>query len=727
MNNRHLLCFIDDIRDEDAFEAFIAPIEAAGYQIHVLNGVNANAIQPHHVLAILGNIFDADDEGRELYFLSNIREFLMHMFRLYPDVFRHFIFYATETASYLVKQEPVYAQILAAELEETEQIRKPVFMDNAASDADGWFNARMRLMNGPDDLEATYERRDNAVYYYFNGTYYLFQPAPRGEKSIVNLSDGRAPADPPHCYNTSIGGDNWLQAETMNMLQRLDRSKSYFLEGEHRISQHFAGTLDRIRTEREYNRLYMLTALDLAVDSFTGYARTYLLSFLMFADANPRHLDRLLQTLLADQSFSAEERYFYLWQCIRARFVNTVAASADADLLIRQVYRSIFNEFHAVLKEEYSFLPSSQRDSECVLVITGQFLGMGHAPTKTALDRCYSLINHLGKEVVLLNSREVMTTRERSPFYSATLGNVIADFNGSRNLAYKDANIPYYQSAVEMPDLSEIRKFMNFVREKKPAYIISIGGPNLTADLCSLLAPVAAIATVFSGLPLTESQLHVTGRKVNEADLSMLAAFGFNRGNVIESLFTFDFKPQEHHYTRQELNLPEDKFLIAVVGARLDYEVTAEFAHTILDSHPQVHLVFIGPFSAIDERVEQIPGLRERSTALGFQSDVLAVLELCDLYANPSRAGGGSSASEALSKGVPVVALRHGDVGVAVGDAFTVASYEDMSSAIHRYAEDRGYYDEMSEKARERAALLLSTDVQFEHIVHQIMNSPYYG
>ncbi|EXX88240.1 hypothetical protein BG53_00910 [Paenibacillus darwinianus] len=222
--------------------------------------------------------------------------------------------------------------------------------------------------------------------------------------------------------------------------------------------------------------------------------------------------------------------------------------------------------------------------------------------------------------------------------------------------------------------------------------------------------------------------MRIIGRGRTAKDVQFLQQLGIDGDSIIESVFTFDFKPQENRYTRAQLNLPENKFLIAVIGARLNDEVTPAF----LDVFEQLyklgaHLVFIGGFDKHAEYAAKNSVFAEHSTALGFQSDVLAIMELCDLYANPQRTGGGSSAAEALYKGVPVVTLDSGDVSVAAGGDFHVHSYEEMTHMIKRYIQEDRFYETMSGKARERAELLMSTERQFSEVVRLITENKHFA
>ena len=85
-------------------------------------------------------------------------------------------------------------------------------------------------------------------------------------------------------------------------------------------------------------------------------------------------------------------------------------------------------------------------------------------------------------------------------------------------------------------------------------------------------------------------------------------------------------------------------------------------------------------------------------------------MEICDLYINPIRLGGGFSVIEAFAKGVPGVYTKTGDVFVSGGPDFAVNDLSEMKEQIERYRKDDAFYREMSAKAKDRAKLMTSSE-----------------
>lgn len=255
---------------------------------------------------------------------------------------------------------------------------------------------------------------------------------------------------------------------------------------------------------------------------------------------------------------------------------------------------------------------------------------------------------------------------------------------------------------------------------------MSIGGGSIVSDLCSNIVPTITIGTVFSGRPTTAGTFLAVGRKKTESDKQWIKKYHKSDDCIIESLFTFSFREQEHAYTRRQLGLPQNKFVALIVGGRLDEEIDDKFRdvlYKLIDAG--LYVAFLGTYQKYEEEfVKAIQEYRDNSIYLGFQDDVLAIDECCDLYINPMRLGGGRSAAEAMYKGLPVVTFNYGDVGVVAGEEFHVNSYGEMYEKVLKYSTDKDYYQKMSELAKQRADELLDSKEQFKMIIKKAMESP---
>ena len=128
------------------------------------------------------------------------------------------------------------------------------------------------------------------------------------------------------------------------------------------------------------------------------------------------------------------------------------------------------------------------------------------------------------------------------------------------------------QISEEYPIHIKLEIMLKVIKNIKPYYILSIGTGSMLADLCGHMVPVACMALAFSTLPHTKNKMKILGRKLSEQEKEI-----YKDEDIIESRFTFELKPQKEHYTRETYNLPKDRFILVIVGIRLEYEIDDEF------------------------------------------------------------------------------------------------------------------------------------------------------
>ena len=421
------------------------------------------------------------------------------------------------------------------------------------------------------------------------------------------------------------------------------------------------------------------------------------------------------------ETFSVNTQYFLFYQLASMLF-RFKELDGESKEELWKFYRDIVDAYARYMDPELlTEIPAMQRRKDVVVVITEQFIAIQHGPTKTALDRCKALITKMGKEVLLINDAEVLSQVGQIPFYGSMAGSYMPEKREETQQYWKGVTVPYYQCDNNMPNYQEVEGLLRKIRAIAPERIIAIGKGGIFANLASRMVPMLVIGLCPSDLEYTCAKYQALGRKMNEQDAELLKHLGYTKEHVIESIFTSSLKPQTEHISRAELGIPENKFLMIVVGARLDSEVSDEFMSMLEELlTPDMYVGFLGTFSSYEAKVKRFSKLKSQSAYLGFCSDILSRMELCDLYVNPVRKGGGTSCVEAMFKGVPVVSVNYGDVAVNAGEEFCVNDYDEMRETILRYYSDKEFYDMKSMRARERADILLDTDKEFVRIIQEM-------
>ncbi len=421
-----------------------------------------------------------------------------------------------------------------------------------------------------------------------------------------------------------------------------------------------------------------------------------------------------------EEAFSKNTLFylFYQLKSLAFRFADVESYTEKRELW--KLYLDIVEKFATEVNVSLEYIPENKRNRNQIVVIAEQFLDAQHGPTKVVLDCCKAIQSTMGKEVLLINTAEICSNVGKIPFYKAYKGNHIFEKKVEKYQEWKGARIPYFQCDQNMPDLDTINHLLLEFREMAPGRVVAIGGSGMLANLANKMIPVITMG-LSSDLEYTSSAYQTLSRKITDTDRTLIQELGFTEKHIVERIPTSSLKPQTEKITKKDLGIEENKYLLTVVGWRLDDEVTDEFLsmlEPIMDDN--MVLGFLGPFKRFEEKVAKYPNLKRNSKLLGCCDDTLSRMEVCDLYINPLRKGGGTSCVEAMYMGVPVVTIAYGDVALNAGKDFCVADYKEMQKKILQYYQDKQYYKEMSALARKRTEVLLDAEGEVVRILNEV-------
>ncbi len=440
-------------------------------------------------------------------------------------------------------------------------------------------------------------------------------------------------------------------------------------------------------------------------------------SILMVLSRKSCYTNAYLKEALDSENIQADNMYFIWYQFKRMMLKRIIVSDGETRVLQDEMYKRTYQFFVKNLEKYLAKMPLEERNKNLVMITAIQFLNETHAPTKTVLERAKALKN-LGKEVVIINTTEQYIIKGYVPMYSAGFGRTLEEYNNINEIKLGEDRFPFFQMPENSPVEYRLQVLSELVAKYKPYYILSIGTGSILADLCGNIVPCASMALAFSTLPKTMNKMKILGRKLSEKEKENYAREDID---IIESRFTFELKPQKNKFSRKEKNLPENQFLLVVVGIRLEFEVDSKFMDMLSDVCGKgCHVVFAGIMDNYDRLMEEYPVVSANSSFTGYCDDILALMEICDLYVNPDRLGGGFSVIEAFAKGRPGVYLNRGDVYTAGGEDFAVGSFAEMAKQIIKYKDDKDYYNKMAGLAKERARLMTSSKEAIADIDRQI-------
>lgn len=435
------------------------------------------------------------------------------------------------------------------------------------------------------------------------------------------------------------------------------------------------------------------------------------------------YLMKQVKELINSSNITWQEKYYLADQINFDMFNNIHLRTPELEELVVELHHMAIHEGKQLVDVPASIgaVEQNAKNKDLVIILTSQFLSMNHGPTKTALDRAYILQKYYGKKVFLINTAEMRGMAGEMPVYPVRVGSYMPHWNEVEEITYQGEKIAFFQCYMDMPNIEDTRALVQTIWKLNPAMCLNIGGGSLVAACVNEFLPTAIIATVPSGIPFPECDIICIGHAPTSVEETTLKNYGIKKENVIVGRFTSPFKPKQHTYVRKDFGLPEDAFLLVVVGLRLTEEISDEFV-AMLDSvlSEKIQCVIMGKMVNYEERARQNEKFRKYVHNLGLQEDALAIYSLCDLYLNPIRLGGGTSAAESMSEGVPVLTTDLGDVALEVEDAYKVKDYEEMKQRIFELEADHKQWEKWSQAAKEKAEELTDSKTEFIKIIKQI-------
>lgn len=372
----------------------------------------------------------------------------------------------------------------------------------------------------------------------------------------------------------------------------------------------------------------------------------------------------------------------------------------------RRLHKSNIDSFDKLLSVNYTYNQVSERKRNRIVIITEQLLSILHAPTNVVLNFAYVLQEYLGYEVLIF----VCPCDERLPvdlwYHPIRMASVDEFKNVQLRIKYRNTIFEGYQINMTQESPKEYSMMLSLIHEWNPLFVFDMGTCNPVADLTAKYTTLVAMEMSIT-CPISEGKILIRLDKEDEdSEKEYAEAIAENQVQLfMKEKMPVLIEKSQNVYSRTENGLPNDKFLIVIVGNRLDTEIDAEFVDVmkcILKKKENIGFVFIGEVQRAKEYFEN-EIFRNHVFYLGYREDLVGTYGMLDLYMNPKRGGGGFSSMMALAAGIPVVTLPNCDVAYNVGEEFVVQNYEEMIENVCRYIDDKEFYQEKKKCAQVNA------------------------
>ena len=371
---------------------------------------------------------------------------------------------------------------------------------------------------------------------------------------------------------------------------------------------------------------------------------------------------------------------------------------------MRKIHKKSISCFLTNLDISFPYIPLKKRSNNRIVIITEQLLNNSHAPSLMTLEiaSVFQKSFKYNTEIFTCASNKLL------PDYLWTTTHGFHSSESSyMQVSYKDTILNVHQYPLASNSVNDYQEMLTSIYNFNPLFVLCIGVNSPIADLPCSFTTVVNLNTVTKA-PVSEADIFIRYTKLDD---SLEALYNnelqpYQKQVFMNQNFPAIVNTAEGTFSRQDLSLPENKFLVCLVGNRLDTEISPSFRQlmcSILQRNFNIDFVIIGIVHELKEFFENT-NYKERIHYLGYCSDLLGVYRILDLYINPERIGGGWSSAIALRAGLPVVTLPNCDVAYNVSESFTVTSKEQMLETILKYASDNIFYNMKHQQALDFAS-----------------------
>jgi hypothetical protein len=376
---------------------------------------------------------------------------------------------------------------------------------------------------------------------------------------------------------------------------------------------------------------------------------------------------------------------------------------AQKNILPPQLLRERYKKGVEGILSRYPLQDGFKTNPSRVVVLIDQLLAKSHAPTSRALKFVQILQEDFNKEVLLVNTC-MHSALSSGAIARRKFASVLTDLSRVDKQLVDGVMINLFQPNPAILNDQSIRAVIDKIADFGPSGILVVGNQcaiaEVFAERCFTLCSPLNNDVVPESINVN---FHTHTLDTIDAENA-----GVTDGPDVQDLLLFQFEgpydipAKSQLVSRQDLNLPEDRPVLIVVGNRLDLDIDDGFLDMLegLVSQNGAFVFFLGQYQNFSQLKETRPDLAECSEHCAFHSDLVSVYENCDVYLAPKRIGGGSSAVYAMATGLPVLSIGYGDVKITAQHFPEITSHEEMGRVASQLLNDPAKMEEYKSFSR---------------------------
>lgn len=421
---------------------------------------------------------------------------------------------------------------------------------------------------------------------------------------------------------------------------------------------------------------------------------------------NSQHLAELAEAL---PRFEGSLTGFHnlVWQLRNLLFRNAQFIPLEeryriSETFMRPAYNRVIDRLRPSINASFQMKYKPRVPAKKVAILTPQFLGDMHSPSRQCMAIAHSLKHHLGLEPHIVNCN-ALPADNRFNVLRGFSANCTPGLNGMQEVTMEYLGNKLecrFYSAVHRPfDLLYVMEVLTYLEEMQIDAVICSGDLLFIQDFVYPYFP-SLYSTLGGGFPFTPHHYYWLWGQRNEVPMIQASAetlgkaedcWGFHHG--IQILFD-----RGEPLQRAQYHIPEDAFVYVMVGNRLHAELDKEylaFCERLLEQE-KAYLVMIGWDETLTELVLGDFGQHPKLRLLPYQTKLRPAMALGDVFLNNFREGGATAGTIAIQENMPIVTLADCNNGSLAGPLGSCGTKDHYYEAAFRMYEDPEYRENVT-------------------------------
>ncbi|MFJ7970434.1 hypothetical protein [Psychrobacillus sp. NPDC096389] len=421
--------------------------------------------------------------------------------------------------------------------------------------------------------------------------------------------------------------------------------------------------------------------------------------------------------LLKKDSDNIEIHHNVIINLFSAMFSNRIENKNEYYLLIRQAMMKISNFYKKSLEVKKNSVSNHNR----IVITVDLLLNEMHSPTKVFIDFCNQLVRNTNFELLIIIEENFIPSKEEIFETALIIGNPSEDCKKIHENLLKDKRIKLFYSNTKETKVQRLKNINNTIKEFNPSVLLSYSTFSIIQNIQFNNIPIIYISfgNEYS-LALANLYLYKNKLKALEIENSAICPV---TSNIEAFINDFELLPKNKVFSRKDFNLEESDFVIITVGNRLQNEITEnlvqEMQRFILKNN-NVKWLLVSPELPLFLKKRYKELLKNNIIHITYESDLLALTSICDVYLNPKRIGGGYSIAAAMQEGVPILMTDFESDGLIIAgrENASGSSYEELILELEKMYEDSNYKYYKGEIFKAKMSNLSETSRFPELLVH---------